>query len=68
MITNDIRGEIEKQSVFASGESFICKGCANYKGGCGCEKDIFIAFAGGNTSSCVYFVTGKECPHCGRKV
>ena len=65
-MSNSITAEIMKQSQDAFGDNFICKTCQNYKSGCGCGKNIFIAFVGANMSSCIYYLRGKEYPHCGR--
>jgi len=57
--------EMYKQSIDASGDNFYCKNCRHYKGGCGCEQCVFIAFVGANMSNCSYYQKGIKCPHCG---
>lgn len=63
-----ISEEIVKQSENMGWENFLCSSCRNYKGGCACEKGVFIAFTGANLSTCIYYIQGKKCPHCGRIV
>jgi hypothetical protein len=50
--TTTIREVIANQS-FAGG--FICPDCKFYKGGVGCEKNMFISFTGCWTKDCSSF-------------
>lgn len=63
---NDIEVAMINQSQNMRPENFICASCKNYKGGCGCEKYVFIAFEGANMASCSFYQRGIKCPHCGR--
>lgn len=67
-MNGDIQAEILKQSQDMGWGNFKCSGCKNYGGGCICNKGIFVAFEGANTSTCVYFDEGQACPHCGRYI
>ena len=31
---------------------FVCRHCRNWKGGCGCRKNVFIAFEEATTEGC----------------
>ena len=65
-MSKNILKEIEKQSQDVKPENFLCFTCKNYKGGCRCEANVFIAFEGANLSSCFAYRQGRKCPHCGR--
>ena len=65
---NSIEGAMARQSTDVKQENFICETCKFWKGGCVCEKRVFIAFVGANMSRCFYYVKGIKCPNCGRNV
>ncbi len=65
---SSIADEIYKQSQGMDMGTFKCATCKNYKGGCCCEKWMFIAFEGANLSGCQFYEMGRKCPHCGRIV
>ena len=45
---------------------FKCMSCIYYLGGVKCEKNVFIAYSGCDTSQCGKYKQGKICRHCGR--
>ena len=67
-MSNSILLEMQKQSIDVRPENFICQHCKNYKGGCTCGKNVFIAFVGANMSDCGLYQHGKRCPHCGLRL
>ncbi len=50
---HSLQDEIWRQSAGIEPYNFICRSCVNHKGGCGCEKGVFIAFEGANTTGCI---------------
>ena len=46
---------------------FQCERCVHYKGGTGCDLDIFIYASGIDMSTCLGFKEGVICRHCGKR-
>jgi len=65
-MSSSIQQEMERQSIGMGQDSFICEGCKFYRGACGCDKGVFIAFVGANMKECTSYRKGMKCPHCGQ--
>lgn len=47
-------------------KKWVCPECKFWKGNYSCAKNVYIPVVGCDTSSCIYFEIGQECPHCGK--